>query len=133
MKRLEAAQLQHKFEPEKVLYLVGDVNYCTVYLLNGKSILTSRTLKWYSERWPQFIRVHKGSLVNPQHIHSCVVASSIEAQLIMRNGARLSIGRRRISDVIDQLGIGQAKYAGVAIHELKSEWDSSAPANIRVA
>ncbi|MVM35494.1 LytTR family transcriptional regulator [Spirosoma sp. HMF4905] len=105
MKRLEAAQLQHKFEPEKVLYLVGDVNYCTVYLLTGKSILTSRTLKWYSERWPQFIRVHKGSLVNPQHIHSCVVASSIEAHLIMRNGARHSIGRRRISAVVRRLGI----------------------------
>ncbi|MVM28435.1 LytTR family transcriptional regulator [Spirosoma sp. HMF4905] len=128
MKRLDAAQLQHKFDPEKVLYLVGDVNYFTVHLLTGKSLLTSRTLKWYSERWPEFMRVHKGSLVNPQHIHSCVVVSSIEAHLIMRNGARLSIGRRRISTVIRRLGISQAKYAGTATHEVKSEWDASAPA-----
>ena len=105
MKRINAAQLQHNFDPSQVLYLVGDINYSTVYLLNGKSILTSRTLKWYSDRWPLFIRTHKGYLVNPKYIHSCRIVSSINAHLTMQNGARLPIGRRRIWEVVQKLGI----------------------------
>ncbi|MVM38064.1 LytTR family transcriptional regulator [Spirosoma sp. HMF3257] len=104
MKRLAAAQLQHNFEPDHVLYLIGDVNYCSLHLLNGKKILSSRTLKWYNDRWPHFIRIHKGSLINPAHVHRCVLVSTISAHLIMRNGARLPIGRRRINGVMEQLG-----------------------------
>ncbi|MVM33587.1 LytTR family transcriptional regulator [Spirosoma sp. HMF4905] len=121
MKRLAAAQLQHKFDPEKVLYLTGDVNYCSVHLVNGTVILTSRTLKWYSDRWPQFMRVHKGHLVNPQHIYSCVVASPIVAHLIMSDGARLPISRRRIIPVIDQLGIELSTYSTQSSYLIKSE------------
>ncbi|MVM33592.1 LytTR family transcriptional regulator [Spirosoma sp. HMF4905] len=133
MKRLAAAQVQHKFDPEKVIYLTGDVNYCTVYLLNGKTVLTSRTLKWYNDRWPQFMRVHKGSLVNPEQIHSCVVVSSIVAHLIMRNGARLPIGRRRISEVVEQLGIDMPKASGTTTHVIKPEWNTFLPAQARIA
>ncbi|MVM30158.1 LytTR family transcriptional regulator [Spirosoma sp. HMF4905] len=129
MKRLDAAQVQHKFDPEKVLYLIGDVNYCTVFLLNGKTVLTSRTLKWYSDRWQQFMRVHKGSLVNPEHIYSCVVVSSYLAHLIMRNGARLAISRRRVSEVVAQLGIDLPKAPGISTHVIKPEWSSFVPAH----
>ncbi|QMW04571.1 LytR/AlgR family response regulator transcription factor [Spirosoma foliorum] len=106
MKRLAAAQLQHNFDPDDILYLIGDVNYSFVYLQNGEQVLSSRTLKWYSDRWPQFIRIHKGSLINPRHVHRCVLVSTITAYLIMGNGVRLPIGRRRINEVVDQLGGG---------------------------
>ncbi|MBD2753326.1 LytR/AlgR family response regulator transcription factor [Spirosoma validum] len=105
MKRVAAAQLQHNFAPEQVLYLTGDVNYCYVYLVNGNQILSSRTLKWYSDRWPHFIRIHKGSLINPRYVHRFALISPIAAHLIMRNGASLPVGRRRIKEVMDQLGI----------------------------
>ncbi|MVM32454.1 LytTR family transcriptional regulator [Spirosoma sp. HMF4905] len=133
MKRLEAANKQLKFESAQVLYLSGDINYCTLYLLNGKSILTSRTLKWYSALWPQFIRIHKANLVNPEHIYSCVVVSSIIAHLIMRNGSRLPIGRRRISEVVQQLGIDWPKKCGTSTHLLKPECSSFVSADVRLA
>ncbi|MVM34957.1 LytTR family transcriptional regulator [Spirosoma sp. HMF4905] len=133
MKRFDAANQQHKFDPNQVLYLIGDINYCTIYLLNGKSILTSRTLKWYSERWPQFIRIHKANLVNSDHIYSCVVVSSIVAHLIMRNGARLPIGRRRISEVVQQLGIDWPKKCGASTHLLKPEYSSFVSDDVRLA
>ncbi|MVM37087.1 LytTR family transcriptional regulator [Spirosoma sp. HMF3257] len=133
MKRLAAAQLQHKFDPTQVLYLTGDVNYCSVHLLNGKPILSSRTLKWYNDRWPHFIRIHKANLINPQHIHSCIVVSSIVAHLIMRNGARLPIGRRRISAVIDQLGIDLPKNSCTGSYQIKPEWSSYLVNQSRVA
>lgn len=133
MKNVNAAQLQHKFVPSKVLYLTGDINYCTVYLLDGKEILSSRTLKWYSERWPNFIRIHKAHLVNPEHIYSCILSSSTDAHLIMRNGARLTIGRRRIVDVIEQLGINLPNKSYQSTHLLKPEWNSLVPAPVRIA
>ncbi|GAB4033273.1 LytTR family transcriptional regulator DNA-binding domain-containing protein [Spirosoma gilvum] len=111
MKRSAAAQIQHNFDPAKVLYLTGDVNYCTVHLINGDRILSSRTLKWYNSRWPDFIRIHKGYLVNPQHIHNWVQISPIAAYLIMRNGASLSIGRRRIVEIVNLLELNPAQSA----------------------
>jgi two-component system LytT family response regulator len=133
MKRLNAAQVQHKFDPQQVLYLTGDVNYCTIYLLNGKAILSSRTLKWYSDRWPQFIRNHKAHLINPQHVHSCIILSSIDAHLVMRDGARLQISRRRIYAVTKQLGLQLPKKRCTSTHLLKPEWNSFEPARINVA
>ncbi|GAB4017853.1 LytTR family transcriptional regulator [Spirosoma sp. KCTC 42546] len=133
MKNVNAAQLQHKFAPQKVLYLTGDINYCTLYLLDGKAILSSRTLKWYFERWPNFVRIHKAHLVNPDHIYSCVLSSSTDAHLIMRNGARLTIGRRRIVDVIEQLGIDLPNKSYQSTHLLNPEWNTLVPAHVRVA
>lgn len=133
MKRLAAAQLQHKFDPNQVLYLTGDVNYCYVHLMNGKVILSSRTLKWYSDRWPQFMRIHKANLINPQHIHSCIVVSSIVAHLIMRNGARLPIGRRRISAVVDQLGIDLPKNSYTGSYQITPDWNTYLLSQAKVA
>ncbi|QMW01761.1 LytR/AlgR family response regulator transcription factor [Spirosoma foliorum] len=103
MKRSAAAQLQHNFDPTQVIYLAGDINYCFVYLLNGERILSSRTLKWYHTRWPHFIRIHKGYLINPAHVHRGVLTSPIIASIIMCNGASLPVGRRRIPEIMNQL------------------------------
>ncbi|GAB4025102.1 LytR/AlgR family response regulator transcription factor [Spirosoma gilvum] len=104
MKRLATANLQHKFDPEQVIYLTGDVNYSSVYLENGKIIYTSRTLKWHHDRWPNFLRIHKASLINPDYIHHCKVLSSIVAYVTMKNGAVLPVGRRRIHEVLAYFG-----------------------------
>ncbi|MBN8821597.1 MULTISPECIES: LytTR family DNA-binding domain-containing protein [unclassified Spirosoma] len=112
MKRSSAAQIQHKFEPDQILYLVGDVNYSTVYLCDGTVILSSRTLKWYHTKWPDFIRIHKATLINPQYVHSCHVISCIMAQITMQNGATMTISRRRIHAVLDHL---QASYSRSAM------------------
>ena len=133
MKNLNAAHQQHKFLPDQILYLVGDVNYSTVYSLDGEKILSSRTLKWYADRWPRFIRVHKAHLVNPEHIYSCIVVSSIQAHLIMRNGARLTIGRRRILEVANLLGIVLPFQSFNSTHVIKPEWSAFVPAQIWVA
>ncbi|RYF71984.1 MAG: LytTR family transcriptional regulator, partial [Cytophagaceae bacterium] len=74
-----------------------------VHTLEGMSVLSSRTLKWFSTQWPDFIRPHKNSLVNPAHVLDCVVLSHRQAYLLMRNGVQLPVGRRRIKEVSDQL------------------------------
>ncbi|MVM33837.1 LytTR family transcriptional regulator [Spirosoma sp. HMF4905] len=133
MKRSDAVPLLHKFDVSQILYLIGDINYSTVYLLDGQAIVTSRTLKWYSERWPQLLRVHKGSLVNPEQIHSCIVVSSEVSHLIMRDGARLLIGRRRIKTVTYQLGITLPKFSASSTYVINPEWAAFIAVQVQIA
>lgn len=99
MKRTATAQLRHSFIPESIRYLTGDFNYSYVYPEKGEKILSSRTLKWYADRWPHFIRVHKNVLVNPNHVDSVIRESSITAKIVMRDGVTHPVGRRRIEVV----------------------------------
>ncbi|MVM41837.1 hypothetical protein GO730_36110 [Spirosoma sp. HMF3257] len=48
------------------MYLTGDVNYSYVHLLNGHVVLSSRTLKWFAQQWPSFVRVLKHIPVDQQ-------------------------------------------------------------------
>ncbi|WP_080056294.1 LytR/AlgR family response regulator transcription factor [Spirosoma aerolatum] len=98
-----AVQTQPAFDPSQVMYLAGDVNYCFIYLKGGKQILSSRTLKWYHQRWPQFIRIHKGYLVNPAYVRRWMIISPVLAFTIMTDGVSLSVGRRRIAAISNQL------------------------------
>ncbi|GAB3506909.1 hypothetical protein GCM10027341_40730 [Spirosoma knui] len=49
-------------------YLEAMGNYTTVYLTDQKPMLVAITLKRLAERLPTFVRIHKGTLVNPTHI-----------------------------------------------------------------
>lgn len=101
------------FDPQTVLYLTGDVNYSYVHLLNGQVILSSRTLKWFSQQWPSFLRVHKHALVNLTYVQHIKLAPSLRSPsyLIMQDKTSLIIARRRVDLVmeqLDQLGDGFA-------------------------
>lgn len=110
MKRINPVQRQQRFAPDKVRYLIGDTNYCYIHLTDDRKILSSRTLKWYAERWPHFIRIHKKALVNPLHIDCVIRESSVLAKVIMQDGATLGVGRRRIDDVLNGIQAVQYKY-----------------------
>lgn len=106
MKKQQPAQLGiHRFDPTKVMYLTGETNYSYVHLSTGEIILFSRTLKWFEEQWPTFLRIHKQTLVNPAYIQEVKLARSTRrtSYLIMRNKTRFAISRRRLAPVIDQL------------------------------
>ncbi|QMW06063.1 LytTR family DNA-binding domain-containing protein [Spirosoma foliorum] len=94
------------FEPKTVLYLTGDVNYSHVHLLSGQIILSCRTLKWFAQQWPYFIRVHKQALVNPIYIHQLNLGPTLRSNsyLIMQDAAQLAISRRRVASVVAQVG-----------------------------
>jgi DNA-binding LytR/AlgR family response regulator len=49
-----------------ILYIRASSNYSTIYLRNGKSIFTSRTLKYWTEEIKQtnFTRIHSSTLIN---------------------------------------------------------------------
>ncbi|MBN8822287.1 MULTISPECIES: LytTR family DNA-binding domain-containing protein [unclassified Spirosoma] len=94
-----------RFDQQKVLYLTGEENYSHIHLTNGEVILMSRTLKWFEKRWPSFVRVHKHTLINPQHAFRVKRAArlTLPSYLVMRDQTQLLISRRRVTRVIAQL------------------------------
>lgn len=96
---------QLRIDPTDVLYLVGESNYCRLYLVTGEIVLMSYTLKWYEERWPSFIRIHKQTLINPQYALLLHLASHLRGNsyVLMDNYASLPISRRRLPQVQEVL------------------------------
>ncbi|WP_428655869.1 LytR/AlgR family response regulator transcription factor [Runella sp.] len=78
----------------EVLYIQSDVNYCFVYLKDGRRFLIAKTLKEYNDQLDSslFARVHKSYLVNLSAVEYCDYAG-YEIQL--SNGLSLPIARRK--------------------------------------
>ena len=87
---------------DEVDYMKGDGNYTHVHLIVGRPILFSRTLSTFANT-PGFIRVHKGYLVNIDHINRIRVNGPKEACVILRSGVEIPISRRRATFVAQQI------------------------------
>ncbi|RLD42184.1 MAG: hypothetical protein DRI86_12135 [Bacteroidetes bacterium] len=58
-------------EKQNILKLESLGNNSTVFLINGKKIIASKILKYFEENLPNgFIRIHKQTIVNKEHIES---------------------------------------------------------------
>ena len=84
-----------------IIMLEGHSNYTLFYLQNGKPRMYARSLGHFQELLDseQFIRIHRGFLVNA----SCIVSyDKTENKLQLENNLEASISRRRrkcLSDV----------------------------------
>ncbi|WP_158552604.1 LytR/AlgR family response regulator transcription factor [Spirosoma telluris] len=101
-KNLPKKQGIKHFEPHSVLYLTGDANYSRIHLLNGKVFLSSYNLKWFAQKWPSFLRLHKQALVNPAYVHHLSVAPTLQSAsyVVMQDQVQLPISRRRVSGIV---------------------------------
>ncbi|MVM40275.1 LytTR family transcriptional regulator [Spirosoma sp. HMF3257] len=101
MRRLTTKRAQHEYDPQQVLYLIGNINYCYLYMANNEVILSCRTLKWFSQRWPHFLRVHKKALVNLDYLMAFQPGGKSTATnyITMADETQLEIARRRVPDV----------------------------------
>lgn len=83
-------------------YCVGDGNYTYVYLKGERPVLIAKTLLRFAEQLPGFIRIHKGTLVNPSHI---IDHFPHKGMLVVRlSGQRsLTVARRRTAEFKQQL------------------------------
>jgi len=77
-----------------ILYFTANTPYINIYL-NGKKYLKSETLKSISEKLNSqlFMRVHKSTIVNVQHVHSYTSRLNGDYDLIMSDGAELRVSR----------------------------------------
>ncbi len=93
---------------DEIIRCKADSNYTFFYLLNKKSILTSKTLKEYEDILSdhEFIRVHKSHLVNKKYVKS-MIDNNI---LVMDDESQVEISRRKTAWVKVKLGIHQSNF-----------------------
>lgn len=87
----------------EILFLEGDGGYTIVHLTNGRKIIATRILSDFEELLPEkcFFRIHKSTIVNLQYIKE--FSRSEGFSVILNNGVQLTVGRRRVQDVLDRL------------------------------
>lgn len=87
----------HAVPPEDIAWCEAERNYTALHLLDERRFVSARTLKDYDEMLTPFgfIRVHKSALVNRRHVEGI----DREGHVLMRNGARVEISRRRMEEV----------------------------------
>jgi len=85
---------------EEILYIGGSNNYSTFYLLDGKEIVVSKTLKEYESLLPceRFFRVHKSYLINLDHIKKLNKGPELSVSMI--NNVEIEISYRKKAEFL---------------------------------
>jgi two-component system, LytTR family, response regulator len=75
-------------------------NYSKLYFENGKSLVVAKVLRWFEIALTgrQFIRIHRGHLINPLFIDQCLLKCG--AKVILRNGECIDIAKRKKNDIL---------------------------------
>ncbi|GAB4002003.1 hypothetical protein GCM10028807_59580 [Spirosoma daeguense] len=84
-------------------YLEAMGNYTTLYVVGQKPLLVAITLKRLEERLPTFLRIHKGTLVNPAHIVAYRFRHVSSPFVELSQDRQLTISRRRTRRLRPQL------------------------------
>ena len=91
-------------DTQLIVRLEGAGNYTIIHLLgNPKPLLVSQTLKRFETQLPHFIRVSKSSLVNPTHIQRIIKEVDKSVWLLLADGVRIAVARRRTLDTLARL------------------------------
>jgi two-component system LytT family response regulator len=86
-----------------VIMLKSDKSYTTIFLVDKKEILVTKTLKEVEKKfdYPEFFRVHNSYLINTNHVKEYL--KSMGGELIMSNGMSASISRNKKNELLDRL------------------------------
>ena len=86
-----------KLSVDEIACFQGEGNYSTIFLLNGKKYIVTKTLKHLEYILDDtFIRVHKSFLINSDHIESVYTHDRI---LKLVGGKEVSISRRKKKEI----------------------------------
>ena len=85
-----------------ITYCQSESNYTTFYLLNGKKIITSKTMKEYEQvlECNGFYRIHNSFIINLNFVEMVVKG---DGGSIIVNGARIPISRTKRPEILDVL------------------------------
>jgi len=86
-----------------IIHCKADGSYTTVFLVTGKSILTSKTLKYFDELLSPyfFYRTHQSHLINIKLISKYIKGAN--AYVIMSDKSEIPIAKRRKDDFLDTM------------------------------
>jgi two-component system LytT family response regulator len=86
-----------------IIYCESDINYTTVYLLDGSKFVLSKTLKKIEELLPNdiFLRVHKSYLINVNHVVHYYKNREQIIELI--NGKKVPLAIRKKNEILSKI------------------------------
>ena len=86
------------FPPREIMRCEGNDNYTRFYLINGKELLVSRTLKDFEDILTDhdFVRVHKSHLVNMSY----VTKFDKEGLIWLTNETPIPVSRRKRAQIV---------------------------------
>lgn len=89
------------YEPDEIIRVESDSNYSHIFLVNGKKITLSKTLKEVSEniKGEPFFRVHQSHLINTNYIDK--VAKGENAYVVMKDGSTITISRSKKEEFLE--------------------------------
>lgn len=88
---------------DEIIRIEADSNYSVFHFNQRDQITVSRVLKEFEEILPddQFVRVHKSSIVNLNYLKAYHSKNGLE--LILKNGEKIAVSRRRASIFVEKL------------------------------
>ena len=96
-----------------ILRLEGDGNYTVFILIDGQRLVYSKTISFFESQLPfPFVRVHKSTIVNLGYLSQG--KQNKKKELLMTDGYRVAISRRRRSDVKSWL----SQYRDLSHHSI---------------
>lgn len=125
--------------PALLTYLTGANNYTWVQFRDGKRVLLSKSLTYFAEQLPEFIRIHKTALINPAFVINLLPPPrpKMTGAVRMQDGTILPVGRRRWIDVAkllhDHLSLITTQPAAVLTSFTKSALSATLPTRTVVA
>jgi len=86
------------FPPRDIIRCEGNDNYTRFYLVSGKELLVSRTLKDFEEILADhdFVRIHKSHLLNMSY----VTRFDKEGLIWLSNGVSIPVSRRKRTQIV---------------------------------
>ncbi|AUD06838.1 LytTR family transcriptional regulator DNA-binding domain-containing protein [Spirosoma pollinicola] len=83
--------------PALITHILGANNYSWVHFQSGEKKLLSKSISYFGQQLPDFVRIHKSVLVNPVHVQSLYPppTSKKGGAIQLSTGEQLPIGRRQ--------------------------------------
>lgn len=98
MKSIKLPGFQNPLPIDSIIWVEADSNYARVHCQTGRTQLTALTLKWFEPLIPEFIRVNKSALINPDFVREVIDEGSKQLRLLLVDGTASAVSRRRISE-----------------------------------
>ncbi|MBD81009.1 MAG: DNA-binding response regulator [Crocinitomicaceae bacterium] len=100
---IRTAEAIHVIQKADIIRCEADINYTLFYLIDGRKIVVSKTLKEFENELKNdgFIRIHRSHLVNINMIKS--YRRSNQHKMLLTNGIELPVSVRRREQVLRRL------------------------------
>ena len=89
---------------DEIIYLEANMNYTHIYMSGNEKYVVSRTIKEYEDLLPEstFIRIHNSYIINKDFLEKYERGEG--GQVIMSNGVRLDVSKRKKADFLKAIG-----------------------------